>query len=44
MALRVVAKHRLAGAVPAVTALGDDPSSRVATAASRARARLAESR
>src|SRR3954470_9424440 len=41
MALRVVARHRLTAAASAVTALLDDPSPRVASAASRALARLA---
>ncbi len=40
MALRVVAKHRLADAATAVAALRDDPNSRVASAASRTHARL----
>ena len=43
MALRVVAKHRLADAGPAVAALRSDPNTRVASAASRAHARLEQS-
>jgi hypothetical protein len=42
MALRVVAKHRLTDAATAVTALQDDPNSRVTSAASRTQARLAK--
>jgi hypothetical protein len=44
MALRVVAKHRLAIAAEAVAALRDDPNHRVASAASRAHARLVDTR
>jgi HEAT repeat protein len=44
MALRVVAKHRLAIAAEAVAALRDDPNHRVASAASRAHARLVNTR
>jgi hypothetical protein len=40
MALRVVAKHRLADAAATVAPLRDDPSSRVASAATRTFARL----
>ena len=42
MALRVVAKHRLVEAATAVAGLRADPSSRVASAASRAHARLTQ--
>jgi HEAT repeat protein len=43
MALRVVARHRLTDAATVVTALRDDPNSRVASAAARAHDRLAKS-
>jgi hypothetical protein len=43
MALRVVAKHRLAGTATTVASLRDDPNARVASAASRTLARLAKS-
>lgn len=43
MALRVVAKHRLADAATTVASLRDDPNSRVASAASRTHARLHKS-
>ena len=43
MALRVVARHRLTDAATVVTALRDDPNSRVASAATRTHDRLAKS-
>ena len=44
MALKVVARHRLTEAVGVVARMRDDPASRVAKAADRAWARVAEDR
>lgn len=44
MALKVVARHRVVGAAPAVARLEKDPSARVRSAAGRARGRLDEAR